>query len=179
MTNGDQIQQGQHGGMSWGNRLFMTFWTAVTIIMIAIAVMMYVSLVPHFTFIGWIMLVALIIFLGCGVSLVVVLTVAQASIWMNRRNLIVAGDVVAYKRPDGTFEHLSAMHVSAGLLPQQALAKEDEEDEPPTPQESDDATIISLYNEGLTLQTICQSTGAKYHRVQKVVARAKQRGLAS
>ncbi len=179
MTNGEQFQQIQRG-MSWSSRLFMIFWTAITIIMIAIAIMMYVSLVPHFFLIGWIMLIVVSVLLACGVALIVTFTLAQASIWWNRRNLIVAGEVVAYRRADGSFEHLSAMHVSAGLLPQQALSREDdEEDEPPEPQESDDATIIDLYNSGLTLQNIAQSTGATYYRVQKVVSRAKQRGLAS
>ncbi len=178
MTNQNEIQNQPRGGMTWSGRLFMIFWTAITIIMIAIAIMMYVSLVPHFFLIGWIMLIVVSVLVACGIALIVTFTIAQASIWWNRRNLIVAGEVVAYRRSDGSFEHLSAVHVSAGLLPQ-VRSNEDEGDEQPEPRESDDATIIELYNRGLTLQSVAQATGATYYRCQKVVAQAKKRGLAS
>lgn len=176
MTN---MEGNQRGGMSWGNRLFMIFWTAITVIMIAIAVMMYVSLVPHFFLIGWIMLVTVTVLLACGVGLIVTFTISQASIWWNRRNLIVHGEVVAWLRPDGSFEHLSAQHMAAGLLPQRAMSQEDEDEEKEAPLPSDDATVIDMYRHGSTLQTIVEFTHRSYYQVQKVVAKAKKDKLLS
>ena len=180
MTNNEN-----NGGLSWGNRLFLIFWSALLIVLIATMALIWVTLIPHFGQIGdwsfWLVRLGMI----CTGSLMVAGTLWLVSRMFatHRRShlysrVVVAGDVVAALNADGTWMHLSAHHQAAGLLPQQALSR-DEEDEPPEPKESDDATIIELYNSGLTLQNIAQSTGATYYRCQKVVAQAKKRGLAS
>jgi hypothetical protein len=153
-------------------RLFIIAWSAVVIVLIALMVMLYVSLVPHFVLIGDIAFVVLCVFLTYGVILGGYGTYHLICTWNLNRKVIVRGEVVAYlDRKNNTFTHLSAQHEQA-KFPQYVIAAKEEKLDPR------DEDIIEVYNDGVsTLEQIADSFGLKYHRVQSIVAHAKKQGL--
>lgn len=164
--------------MPAAQKLFLIAWSAVVIVVIALMALLYVSLIPHFGEIGDWMLWVLRIGMICGTALMLTFTYSWIGRLLSKRKyaqrderIVIAGDVVAYLKDDGTFEHLSAQHVAAGV-PRMLPAPPDEK------LEATDETIIELYNDGqTTLEQIAKSLNLTYYRVQSVVAVAKQKGL--
>src|SRR5260370_36507487 len=105
-------------------RLFIIAWSAAVIVVIGLMVMLYVSLIPHFFLIGDIAFVVLCVFLLYGVILGGYGTFHLIATWSNSRKVIAIGEVVAYRRTDGKFEHLSAEHTRAKILPQAQITVE-------------------------------------------------------
>ncbi len=73
---------------------------------------------------------------------------------------------------DGEAWYNFSAELEAAKIPRYLPPPKDE------PQATDD-TLLELYQKGLTLQTICQSTGATYYRVQKLIETAKKNGIVS
>jgi hypothetical protein len=151
------------------NRLFLIAMAAIVIFCSALAILLYVSLIPHFGQIGDVATVVLVVVLACGTSLAVAFTWYKIRSWNNRSHLLVHGDVVVFMHNDGSFNHLSAEHVRAGV-PAPAMVV-NALSAPTVP----DETIIDCFTHGNTLQTICEITGEKYNRVQKVTSDYKKR----
>jgi hypothetical protein len=153
------------------NRILIGFIAFCATLGAALGVFLYVSLIPHFGLIGDVVAGVVIVGLGCSVALMISFTWHKVGAWRIRRNVVVAGEVVAVQNKDGSWTHLSAQHVAAGV-PRMLPAPADEE--PPV---ADDATIIELYKHGSTLQHITQATGLTYYKVQKTVEAAKRNGV--
>lgn len=152
--------------MNWQTRLFILFWSAVVIVLIGLMIMLYVSLIPHFTIIGDIAFVVLCIFLGYGVVLGGYGTYHLIATWALNRKVIVRGEVVAYLDKSNTFTHLSAMHEQAKIPPPaQVTVQED--------RASEDDVVVELWQKGMSLRDIVKATGRKYHEVQKITSEQK------
>jgi len=153
------------------NRLFLIFWSAVVIVLIGLMAMLYVSLIPHFGQIGNVAFVVLCVFMTYGVIIGGFGTYHLINTWSRDRRVIQRGEVVAYLDSGNGFTHLSAMH-EAAKIPRMLPAPKDETFPP------DERDIIQMYNDGqVTLETIADTLGLKYHRVQSIVAQAKKAGL--
>lgn len=152
------------------NRFFAIVLVICAIFASALAALLYVSLIPHFGQIGNVAFLVLIIFLGCGTAIVLAFTWFLIRYLNNKSRMLIHGDVVVYRNRDGSFMHLSAEHVRAGVplpAPPQVTVKE------LPPPKADEATVIELYNQGLTLRTIADSTGLSYYQVQKITSAQK------
>lgn len=159
------------------NRLFLIAWSAVVIVVIALMVLLYVSLLPHFGEIGDTMIWLLRLAIACAAVLLVTGTYSLVGRLISKRRrdqlherVIIAGEVSVYVMPTGELVPISAIHEQA-KIPRMLPAPKDEV----IP--SDDDTVIELYSKGLTYQTIMDSTGLKYNKVQRIVSDAKQKGL--
>jgi Sigma-70, region 4 len=153
------------------SRLFLIFWSAVVIILIGLMAMLYVSLIPHFGEIGNVAFIVLCIFLAYGVIIGGFGTWHLIFTWNRDRRVIQRGEVVAYLDANNSFVHLSAQH-EAAKIPRLSPAPKDEAFPP------DERDIIQMYNDGqVTLETIADTLGLKYHRVQAIIAQAKKAGL--
>lgn len=148
-------------------KLFILAWSAVVIVVIALMVLLYVSLIPHFGEIGDAMIWVIRIGLACGTLLMLVGTWSLiGSLLAKRRRdqsherVIVAGEVVAYLAPDGTFVHLSAQHEAAKIPMHTTVAAE--------PMTSDE-TIIELFEGGMSRRAIAKQLDIPYNRVQKLL----------
>lgn len=165
--------------MQAAQKAFILLWTATAIVVIALMVLLYVSLIPHFGEIGDAMIWVVRIALACGTILMLTFTYSWVGRLLSKRKrdqlherLVVHGEVAAYIMPDGTFEHLSAKHIAAGV-PRMLPAPKDEK------LVMDDETIVEMYKDGATLMQIVEAgkpVDLKYNRVQSVVAAAKKRG---
>ena len=148
-------------------RLFILAWSAVVIVVIALMVLLYVSLIPHFGIIGDAALIALIIVLGCGVSLTIAFTYNKIASWNLRRRLVTFADTGAsFRERDGTWTHLSGIHQQMSLPPPTTVTVKEE------PQAADDA-IVELWQKGMSLRDIVRVTGRKYHEVQRITSEQK------
>jgi len=161
-----------------GRRLFIVLYSAVVVVVIALMVMLYVSLLPHFAAIGDVAFWVLVIVLACGVAMLLTFTYSFINILLSRvrraRNhepLIVDGEVALYVQPSGEIYHASKEH-NLGLIAPPASVTVEEVPEVP------DETILELWNKGLSLRTIekvLRESGVKYNRIQKVTSDEKQR----
>jgi len=136
----------------------------------AIGIFLYVSLIPHIELIGWIVAALVVLGLGCTGALMVNFTLHKIGHWRIHTNVVAVGEVVAVRNEDGTWTHLSAQHVAAGV-PRMLPPPKDEE------LIVDDSTVIELYQHGSTLESIMSATGLKYNKVQRIVAEAKKKGV--
>jgi len=157
--------------MRWQEKLFVVFWTAVTIIAIGIMVILYVSLIPHFHEIGNAATALLFLALICAGAVLVAFTYSFIGIALARRKhehlmsqVITSGEVVA-AIVEGNVIHLSAMHEAAKVPSALPAPKEEKPDNTP-----DEKTILELYDKGLSLRTIATSLGTTYHQVRKVTS---------
>jgi uncharacterized protein YerC len=150
-------------------RLFIIALAFVVSLGIAIGIFLYVSLIPYVSLIGKVAAGLIMLGLACAGALLIVLTWTTIGNMLSRRRrerlherLIVAGDVVAYLSPTGEFEHLSARHEEAKVIPQVTV----KEIQAPAPS-ADKDTVLELLNLGLSYRDISTRTGVSYHYVQK------------
>lgn len=148
-------------------RAFILLWTATVIVIIALMVLLYVSLIPHFNEIGDAMIWVIRIGLVCLTVLMLVGTYCllrimlskQRRVWVSR-NVIAVGEVVAYLAPDGTWTHLSHIHETGKIAQHTTVTAE-----PTTP----DETIVSLFEDGMSRRAIAKHLDIPYNRVQKLL----------
>jgi len=157
-------------------RLFLITMAAVVTLAIALGVFLYVSLVPYFGPIGKVAAGVVITGLACVAILICAFTYSRVGILLAHRRrealnaqIIVSGEVVVFPNGDGTFTHLSAMHEAAKLAPQVTV----KEIAAPKPV-SDKETVLELFDQGISLRTIAESTGLTYYQVQKITSEAKR-----
>jgi hypothetical protein len=151
-------------------RLFLIAWSAVVIVVIALMVLLYVSLIPHFDTIGDFASVALIVVLGCGVSLAVGFTFYTLKKMRIQSQVLTHGEVMVFRKRDGTFEHLSAEHVRAGVPLPPVTVKELPS---PSRDETIEDLILQMYDKGQSLRSIERELRDKkitYYQIQKVVS---------
>ena len=148
-------------------RIFIGFVAFCATLGAAIGVFLFVSAVPYIGLIGKVVAGLLIVCLVCAAILAVVWTYSSAGSLLakRRRNqahqrVIVAGEVVAYLAPDGTFVHLSAQHEAAKIPMHTTVTAE-----PTTP----DETILDLFNDGMSRRAIAKTLDIPYNRVQKLL----------
>lgn len=160
-------------------RLFIiTLATAVTLAA-SLGAFLFFSLWPYYTLIGRFTAGVVITGCICLAALMVAFTYNKIGQWHATRrhaqllsNVVVAGEIVAMVKADGSFIHLSAMHESA-RHPAQIMAPRTENTVDAV---SDDETVIEFYNEGMTYETIMEATNLKYNKVQRIIAEAKKAG---
>lgn len=146
-------------------RLFIVTLALIVTLAASLGAFLFLSLLPYVGIIGSVAAGTVIVGLACVAALMVSFTLTRIGAWSMRRRLLVAGDVVVYLGRNG-IEHLSAMHEQAKIpAPAQVSVEE-------VPEVTDE-TILELWRKGLSLRTIEQATGAKYHRIQKLTSEAK------
>ena len=166
-------------------RAFILLWTATAIVIIALMVLLYVSLIPHFRDIGdwfvWVLRLAMI----CGAALMLVATWAYINILLSKmrhaqkQEMLVSAPAEHHSiylqdlTPRYAVHEVSANVVAAGvprLLPAPS-------DEPPL--QLDEQDIINIYNanKDITLKELAKQFDMTYNKVQKIYADAKSRGL--
>jgi len=163
-------------------KLFIIALAAAVTLTAALGVLLYVSLIPHFGDIGNVAFWVLVTFLGCGCALGINWTWnrikinnAEAHNAQLRKGLITHGELAYHvfeaPMPPERIYDASARHVAAGV-PRMLPAPADEK------LESDDATILELYNDGqMTLEAIADTLHISYYRAQRVIAECKKKGL--
>lgn len=157
-------------------RLFIiTLATAVTLAA-SLGAFLFFSLWPYYTLIGRFTAGVVITGCICLAALMVAFTYNKIGQWRANRqhtqllsNVVVAGEIVAMVKADGSFIHLSAMH-EAAKIPRYLPAPKGEE------VSSDEETVIELYNTGSTYETIMDATQLKYNKVQRIVTEARKAG---
>src|SRR5260370_27724592 len=160
--------------MQAAQKAFILLWTATAIVVIALMVLLYVSLIPHFGEIGDAMIWVVRIGLACGTILMLTFTYSWVGRLLSKRKrdelhqrLIVHGDVAAYIMPDGKFEHLSARHEEAKAIPQVALSKQ--QDQEPLPSEA--WVILDMHWQGIGFKRIAEATKWREYEVRKLCNR--------
>ncbi len=144
-------------------RLFLIAMAAVVILAIGFVTIIVVSIIPYFSLIGKVATGVVIVMLCCLAALMASFTWSRIGIWGHRRRTIIAGEVVVYLDTDGKIVHLSAMHEQAKVpmsAPEKALPA-------PKKPEVDNETLSELFERGISLRNIAESTGLKYYQVQK------------
>jgi hypothetical protein len=148
-------------------RLFLIALAAVIILAIGFCTLIIVSVIPYFAFIGKVATGVVVVLLGCIAVLMISFTWSQIGVWHHRRQTIVAGEVVAYLSNAGEIIHLSAVHEQAKVPPPQVRAL-------PAPKDTaDKETVLELYDKGIALRTIAESTGLTYYQVQQITSGKK------
>ncbi len=147
-------------------KLFIIAVLIVIIIVGTIMGLIAVSLIPHFGEIGNVSTWALFIVLGCGVSLAVAFTWYRIKFMRIRSQILTHGDVMVFRNQDGSFEHLSAEHVRAGVPLPPVTVKE----LPEHAASSSEDTVLELYSKGVSLRNIAQATNLTYYQVQKITS---------
>ncbi len=142
-------------------RLFLIAMAAVIVLAVGFVTIIVVSIIPYFSLIGKVATGVVIVMLCCLAALMASFTWSRIGIWGHRRRTIIAGEVVAYLDTDGKIVHLSAMHEQAKVpLP---APKELPAPKPPV----DSETLNEMFDKGISLRNIAESTGLKYYQVQK------------
>lgn len=135
---------------------------------IAVGVLFAYALIPYMSLIGMVCILLFLVMAGCASMLMVTFT-RTAMITMHRRaNIIAHNDIMAYHH-NGELIHLSAIHEEAKIRVKE-IAPPIEVIEQPT---VDDNTVIDLFNKGVSLRNIAQSTGLTYYAVQKITSSIK------
>ncbi len=159
-------------------RLFILLWSSVVVVVIGLMVLLYVSLIPFFRYIGIGATVVVFVGLCCVITLAIAWTRNRVLIWnaevLHRRlmsEVIAIGDLVAKRMVDGSVRVLSAEHEAAKVQPiiQQMLPAPQLKDEGP-----DEATILELFDKGMTLRDIAKATNSTFYQVQKVTSTSKK-----
>lgn len=129
----------------------------------------FVAIFPYLDFIGKLLVGLLAVGAGCGCYLALLWTYHYHCILAARRRqarlaswLVTSGDVSIYMRPDGSYDHVSAEHVSAALPPPAVTIQEIKE--------IDKEKIIEYHQKHLSLRSIAKATGHSYYQVQKTTA---------
>lgn len=145
----------------------------------ALGVFLYISIIPYFDIIGKVAAGLVITGLVCVASILVTFTWTKIGIFFARlkkerlhANLLVSGEVVVLLRPNGQYEHLSALHEAArhpARIVEAATATGNDDDEPG----ADDNTIMELWSQGNSLRDIARDTNTTFYHVQKTVAKNK------
>lgn len=146
-------------------RLFVLALAVVITLASSLGIFLFISLMPHVQMIGRVAAGVVIVGLLCVAALMIAFTYSHICLWLNRRNLIVQGEVVAYLN-DGGFVHLSAQHEAAKI----PLAPPAPKDELFEPQPSTDETILEMHQKGVGLRDIAKLTKNTYYHVQKVTS---------
>lgn len=151
-------------------RLFIISLTTVVILTLGLVTIVVVSVIPHFSIIGWVATGVVIVCLVCVAIGVIAFTFSRIGLWQNQRNILHVGEVVVLLTSDGKVMHLSAAHERA-KVPQivQALPSGEEEEELPMAE----VDIIDLYNHGSSERTIAEAAGMSRHQVRKVLDKQK------
>ncbi len=144
-------------------RLFLIAMAAVIVLAVGFVTIIVVSILPYFDLIGKVATGVVIVMLACLAALMASFTWSRIGIWQLRRRTIIAGDIVVYIQRDGELSHLSAMHeqakVPVTIQAEKAL---------PAPKPTvDNETLSELFERGISLRNIAESTGMKYYQVQK------------
>jgi hypothetical protein len=153
-------------------KLFLIAWSAVVIIVIALMVLLYTSLLPHFTEIGdwlvWVVRLGMV----CASCLMVAFTWFKIISMHHYSQFVRHGEVVSYIGKNKPTV-VSAEHEQA-KVPRLLPAPKDE-----PLFEPDEQDIINIYNanQSITLQELADKFGMKYHQVQKIYSEAKKSGL--
>jgi len=150
-------------------KVFIVALVAVIILATGFCVIIITSLIPYFSFIGKMAVVVVGVLLACISLLIMSFTWSRMGVWGNRRRLLVAGDVVAFLTTKGEIVHLSAQHEAAkvplpGVTVKEIAAPKEQQ---PT---SDKETVLELFDRGISLRNICDSTGLTYYQVQKITS---------
>ena len=143
------------------NRILIGFIAFCATLGAALGVFLYISLLPHLSLIGWIVAALVVLGLGCTGTLMVSFTLHKTRLWHIRRNVVAVGEVVAVRNEDGTWTHLSAQHVAAGVPPPQPVTVK----ELPSGDPRWDA-VLDLRKEGYGMQRIAKELKVPYNRVR-------------
>lgn len=148
----------------------------------ALGAFLFVSLWPYFPIIGKVAAGLLITVLVCAAWLALVKTYSWTGILLSDRRRarnherLVTYDGGSFYLPPAGIKPEDIYHASALL--EQARAPRMIEAAKPEKLEATDETIIELYNDGqTTLETIADSLGLSYYKVQSTIAVAKKKGL--
>ncbi|SRR5260221_3911835 len=158
--------------MQAAQKVFLIGWSAVVIVMIALMVLLYTSLLPHFADIGdwfvWLVRVGVV----CACCLMVAFTWFKIVSMHHNSKFVQRGEVVSYLGKNKPTV-VSAEHEQA-KVPRLLPAPKDE-----PLFEPDEQDIIAIYNSNpaITLKEIGEKFNLPYNRVQKVYAEAKKSGL--
>ena len=133
----------------------------------AIGIFLYVSLLPHLQLIGWIMAALVILGLGCTGALMFTFTLHKIAHWRIHSNVVAVGEVVAVQNRDGTWTHLSAQQVAAGVPPAPQLPAP--KDEGPLPSEA--WVVIDMHRQGIGFKKIAEATLWTEYEVRKLCNR--------
>ena len=143
-------------------RLFIIALAICVTLAASLGVFLFVSLIPYFPLIGKVAAGVLIVLLCCVGGLSLVFAYSLAGIMLHRRRTIVHGEIVAYRNPDGSFIHLSAQHVAAGVPPlPQVTVKELPSGDPRW-----DA-VLDLRHTGKGMHAIAKELKVPYQRVRQ------------
>ncbi len=149
-------------------KVFLVALAAVIVLAVGFCVIIITSLIPYFSFIGKMAVGVVGVLLVCISLLIMSFTWSRIGNWSYRRRLLVSGDVVVFLRLDGKIEHLSAQHEAAKVpLPGVTVKEIAAPKEQPT---SDKETVLELFDKGISLRNIADSTGLTYYQVQKITS---------
>src|SRR6266496_4381945 len=130
-------------------KLFLTSMAVVVVLATGFCIIVITSIIPYFPIIGKMAVVVVGVMLFCLAVLILFFTWSRIALWINRRRLLVAGDVVVYHNADGTFAHLSAIHERAKVQLPNVTVKEIAASKAQKEQQtSDDDTVLELYDIG-------------------------------
>jgi hypothetical protein len=148
------------------NKPFFTLLWVITLTIAGVFVLVGISLVPHFYQIGLAATIMLYIFMGYGTIAGGGFLAYKLYQWWNYRNLITHGDVVAYRVGSKEFEHLSAKHEQAKVIPQVTVSEQEHE---PLPSEA--WVVIDMHRQGIGFKKIAEATLWTEYEVRKLCNR--------
>jgi hypothetical protein len=149
-------------------RIFILGLAFVVTLAASLGLFLFASLWPYFFIIGRVTTGVVIIGLVCAAVLMVSFTWGKICNWNNRRRVIIAGDVVVYLAPNGSFTHLSALHEQAKLPAPSSVVVDEVKP-------SDKETVLELWKIGTSLRDIEVKTGVSYYYIQKWTSEAKKK----
>jgi len=157
--------------------LRVVLFTGLSVILASIVAFTWIAIWPYMHQIGLAVLIFFYVLLLCLSCLAIASTWHLIGILAARHHrdrlysqVVTNGEVVAVVNGSGqVVSHLSAEHERAKLQIAGPFVEEDG-----SPVNNDASLILELRDQGLTLQSIMQATGATYHRVQSVCSAAKK-----
>lgn len=153
-------------------KLFLSSIAVAVVLTFGFCVLIISSLIPFFGIIGQMAVVVVGVMLFCLAVLILFFTWSRIGVWSNRRRMLISGDVVVFLRSDGKIEHLSAEHERAKVQLPAVTVKEiagpkEQKEQQPT---ADNETVLELFDRGISLRNIAESTGLSYYQVQKITS---------
>ncbi|SRR6266567_441630 len=155
---------------AWRSRILIV----AIIVLLPFEALLVISLWPYLGIMGKAAIGLFVVACVCLSSYGVALTWHGIGILAARKRranlhsrLIEASGVVVLAQVDGTLAHLSAEH-EASKRPLMLAPPPKEEKADPADDPVNIATVKTMYENGLTLRTIVQSTGLSYYKVQKL-----------
>ncbi|SRR5258708_39764385 len=143
------------------NRILIGFIAFCATLGAGLGIFLYVSLIPHIELIGWITAALVVLGLGCTGALMFTFTLHKIAHWRIHSNVVAVGEVVAVRNEDGTWTHLSAQHVAAGVPPQPPVTVK----ELPSGDPRWDA-VLDLRHTGKGMHQIAKELKVPYQRVR-------------